>query len=239
MAWSGDQEVVEAFPAQGADEAFRDRVRPRCPDRGADDPDVGAGEDGVERGGELAVPVADQEPEPVGAVAEVHEQVAGLLGDPGPGGVGGDPGEVHAAAVVLDHDEDVEAAQEDGVDVGEVDREDRVGLRGQELSPGRPGPSGRRIESRRSSGSSRRSRRPRYGRGRPARPGCVCSPSGDSRGPSAAPGPGSAVRWVVGLVVGAGRSSGGRRAGRASAAAFGATPAAAGAAGRAAACSAR
>jgi hypothetical protein len=24
----GDQEVVEAFPAQGADEAFRDRVRP-------------------------------------------------------------------------------------------------------------------------------------------------------------------------------------------------------------------
>ncbi len=39
------------------------------------------------------------------------------------------------AAVVLDHDEDVETAQEDGVDVGEVDREDGVGLRGQELSP--------------------------------------------------------------------------------------------------------
>jgi hypothetical protein len=42
------------------------------------------------------------------------------------------PGEVHAATAVLDHDEDVESAQEDGVDVGEVDREDRVGLRGQE-----------------------------------------------------------------------------------------------------------
>ena len=55
--------------------------------------------------------------------------------------MGGDPGEVHAAAAVLDHHEDVEAAQEDGVDVGEVDREDRVGLRGQELAPGRPGPS--------------------------------------------------------------------------------------------------
>src|SRR6478672_11096090 len=51
MAWSGDQEVVEAFPAQGADEAFRDRVRPRCPDRGADDPHVSTDEDGVERGG--------------------------------------------------------------------------------------------------------------------------------------------------------------------------------------------
>jgi hypothetical protein len=61
--------------------------------------------------------------------------------------VGGDPGDVYAATVVLDDDEEVEAAEEDGVDVGEVDREDRVGLRGQELSPGRPGPAGRGIES--------------------------------------------------------------------------------------------
>jgi hypothetical protein len=30
--------------------------------------------------------------------------------------VGGDPGEVHAAAAVLDDDQDVEAAQEDGVE---------------------------------------------------------------------------------------------------------------------------
>ena len=44
------------------------------------------GEHGVERGGELAVPVADQEPEPVGVLAEVHEQVAGLLGDQSPVG---------------------------------------------------------------------------------------------------------------------------------------------------------
>src|SRR4051812_48825397 len=68
----------------------------------ADYPDVGASERGasergVEGGGELAVPVADQELELVGAVAEVHEQVAVLLGDPGSGGVGGVPGDVHAA----------------------------------------------------------------------------------------------------------------------------------------------
>ena len=61
--------------------------------------------------------------------------------------MGGDPGDLRTATLVLDHDEDVEAAQEDGVDVGEVDREDRMGLRGQELSPGRPGSSGRGIES--------------------------------------------------------------------------------------------
>jgi hypothetical protein len=46
---------------------------------------------------------------------------------------------VYAAGAVFDHDQHVEAAQQDGVDMGEVDREDRVGLRGEELSPGRAG----------------------------------------------------------------------------------------------------
>ena len=75
LAWSGDQEVVEAFAAQGADEAFGDGVHFRCSDWGADDADVGAGEHGVEGGGELAVPVADQEPELLGAVAKVDERL--------------------------------------------------------------------------------------------------------------------------------------------------------------------
>jgi hypothetical protein len=65
-------------------------------------------------------------------VVEVHEQVAGLLGDPGAGGVGGDSGDVDAAGAVLDHEQDVAAAEEDGVDVGEVVRE---GSRGP-VSPG-------------------------------------------------------------------------------------------------------
>ena len=132
--------MVEAFAAQRADEALGDRVRARCPDWGAEDADVGAGEHGVEGGSELGISVADQEPELGGAVTEVDQQVAGLLGDPGAGGMSGDPGKVHAAAAVLDHYEHVQAAQEDGVDVGEVDGEDRVGLRGQELLPGRSGP---------------------------------------------------------------------------------------------------
>ena len=77
VAPSGDQKVVEAFPTERADEAFRDRVRPWSSGRGADDPDVGTGEHGVKGGGELAVAVADQEPNPAGVVAEVDEQVAG------------------------------------------------------------------------------------------------------------------------------------------------------------------
>jgi hypothetical protein len=64
---------AQALAVDATDPAFRDRVRARRPYRGADDADVGAGEDGVEGGGELAVPVADQEPKPVGAVAEIHE----------------------------------------------------------------------------------------------------------------------------------------------------------------------
>jgi hypothetical protein len=52
--------------------------------------------------------------------------------------MGGDPGDVHAAGGVLDDDQDVDPAEEDGVDVGEVDGEDRVGLGGQELLPRRP-----------------------------------------------------------------------------------------------------
>jgi hypothetical protein len=112
VAGSGDQKVVEALSSQCPDEPFRDRVRPGRSDRGADDPQVGAGEDGVERGGKLAVPVADQEPEPIAAIAEIHQQVAGLLGHPGTGRVGGDPRDVRTATLVLDHDEDVEAAQE-------------------------------------------------------------------------------------------------------------------------------
>jgi hypothetical protein len=41
VAWTGDQKVGEAFPTQGADEPFRDRIRPGRSGRGADDADVG------------------------------------------------------------------------------------------------------------------------------------------------------------------------------------------------------
>ena len=76
----GDEDAVEEFATDGADEALGDRVGPWCPHRCADDADVGSGEDGVERGGELGVAVPDQKPEAVAGVVEVHEQVTGLLG---------------------------------------------------------------------------------------------------------------------------------------------------------------
>jgi hypothetical protein len=71
---SGDQEVIEVFTAQSADEAFGDRVGPRRPYRRPDDADVDRGEDGVERGRELGVAVPDEEPEAVAGVVEVERR---------------------------------------------------------------------------------------------------------------------------------------------------------------------
>ena len=142
MALVDDQEAVEEFAADGADEAFGDRVRLRCPHRRRDDSDVDGGEDGVEGGGELGVAVADEEPEASVGVVEVHQQVAGLLGEPGAGGVGGDAQDVHPPGGVLDDEEDVEAAQGDGVEVEQVAGEDGVGLRSRncaQVGPARRG----------------------------------------------------------------------------------------------------
>jgi hypothetical protein len=83
-----DQHVVQALAAQRANEPLREFVRPRRADRRPDHPRAVPGKDFIERRGELAVPVADQEPEPPGPVAEVRKQVPGLLGRPGPGRMG-------------------------------------------------------------------------------------------------------------------------------------------------------
>ena len=53
----------------------------------------------VEGVGELPGAVADQEPEVRGAVAEVYQEVADLLGGPRPVRVRGDPGDVDVAGV--------------------------------------------------------------------------------------------------------------------------------------------
>ena len=58
------------------------RSRPGCSDRAADDADVRASKHRVEVRGELVVSVVDEEPDLAGAVAEAHQEAAGLLGDP-------------------------------------------------------------------------------------------------------------------------------------------------------------
>ena len=106
-----DQETVEQFAADGADESFGDRVRPWRAHRRLDDLDVDGGEHGVEGGGELGVAVADQEPKVATGVVEIHEQVAGQMYQPGAGRVRGDPQDVYPAGGVLDDEERVQPVQ--------------------------------------------------------------------------------------------------------------------------------
>jgi hypothetical protein len=82
--------------------AFGDRVHARRPDVAEHGPDPGVGEDRVERGGEVRAAVADHEPGPVRIIAEVHQEVAGLLGGPFPGGMLGDGEDADAPGGVPD-----------------------------------------------------------------------------------------------------------------------------------------
>jgi hypothetical protein len=67
----------------------------------------GIGEDGVECGGEVRAAVADHELDPVRLLAEVHEEVTGLLGGPFPGRMQGDSEDADAPGGVLDHGQDI------------------------------------------------------------------------------------------------------------------------------------
>jgi hypothetical protein len=78
-----------------------------------------------------------QKPQPVGSLAQVHRQTPGLLRDPGAGRTCGHVGEVDSAGGDLEEEQHVDAFEEHRVDGNEVTGNDGVGLRGQELPPGR------------------------------------------------------------------------------------------------------
>jgi hypothetical protein len=78
----GDQEMVQALPAHGADPALGDGVGVRSLDRRQDDLGAESVPDVVEGAGVLAVAVADQEPDGRGLLIERGGKVAGLLGRP-------------------------------------------------------------------------------------------------------------------------------------------------------------
>jgi hypothetical protein len=117
MGLVDDQDVVEEFAADGADEAFGDGVGPRCLHGRPDDLDAARGEDGVEGRGELGVAIADEEPQSPASVVEVHGQVAGQLSQPRAGRVRGHPEDVDAALGMFDDEERVQPLQCDGVDM--------------------------------------------------------------------------------------------------------------------------
>jgi hypothetical protein len=119
MSPASDEDAVGALAPRACDPALADRVRAWRLDGRGDDPHAGRGEDGVERAGVLGISVSDQELQAVGPLAEVHEDVPGLLDRPCGGGVGGDAGQVDTAMVVLDDEQHIEPAERHSVDVEE------------------------------------------------------------------------------------------------------------------------
>jgi len=142
-----DEHSVEEFSREAANPAFHDRVCVGCPDPGSDDLDAFAGEDRVEHAGERGVLVVDQECDLCSMVAEVYEQVAGLLGDQVCGGMCGDAKDVYPAGGVFDDREAIQPGEEHGVAVKEVARENSVCLAAQELRPGGARASWGRVDS--------------------------------------------------------------------------------------------
>ncbi len=84
MPFAEDKYPVGDLRPGGQHESFRISVRPRAARRNFHGFDACAGQDSVERVGELPGAVADQEPEAGSAVAQVHQEVADLLCGPRP-----------------------------------------------------------------------------------------------------------------------------------------------------------
>ena len=84
-----DQHTIGEFGSDGADEPFGETVRLRAARRNPNPLDAHIGKDGVEGCGELASPVANEDPKLGDAIAEIHDEVADLLDGPSTIGVGG------------------------------------------------------------------------------------------------------------------------------------------------------
>jgi hypothetical protein len=141
-----DQQPIKALAASATDPAFGVCPCFRRPHGRFDYADALRAEDLVELAGELTVTVTDKEQRPNILAVEVHEQVARLLRDPAPVGVGRDPGETNTPGRDFDKEQDVEALQKQRVNFEEVALEDAYRLPPQELSPALLEPPGCRLD---------------------------------------------------------------------------------------------
>ena len=140
MTSADDQYAVGEFGSDGSQEPFRVAVRLRATGWNLHDFDSRVGQDGVERSGELAGAGTHQIAERRGTLAEVGQQVAGLLRCPGSVGITGRAEKVDVAGVDLDDEQHVDPLQADGaVDMNEVAGKHRRSLSLQELPPAQVG----------------------------------------------------------------------------------------------------
>jgi hypothetical protein len=135
-----DQHAIGEFGSEGADEPFGETVRPWATRRTPDHADAHIGQDSVERCGELASPIPEEERELGDAIAKIHDQVPDLLGGPAAVGVRGRAQDVHGSAGDLQDEEHVDPLECDCAVHGEEVAGQHGRCRGaQELPPGRVG----------------------------------------------------------------------------------------------------
>ncbi len=125
MAFAEDEHPVGDLGPGGAREPFGMGVRARTPGRNLHGCDAGAGQHLVKGCGELPGTVADQEPEVRGVVAEVHQEIADLLGGPRPVRMSRDREDMDVAAADFDDEEAVRALEGHAVHVEEAGGEHR------------------------------------------------------------------------------------------------------------------
>src|ERR1022692_2685447 len=147
MSLVPDQGAIQELSPASPDPAFGDRVHTRRADVAEHGPDAGIGEDHVECGGEVRAAVADHELDLTPLVAEVHEEVACLLGGPFPGGMQGDAEDADPPGRVLDYGQDVGLGAVEQVDREEIAGQDCLGLAWERKNCGQVGAACRRAGS--------------------------------------------------------------------------------------------
>jgi hypothetical protein len=135
VAFVVDQHPVGALRSDTAYEPLGVTVRSRRPRRNLHHVDALGGEHGVERCGVFRVSIADEEPELSNLLAQVHQQVTGGLRGPGGGRMGGHTQDVDPSGMDLHHEQDVEPAQADGVEVEEIGGQQASRLGAKEGTP--------------------------------------------------------------------------------------------------------
>lgn len=136
VRFSHDEDVVEDFAPDAADDALAVGVHPRGPRCTLDHVQILGFEERVECLAVLAVSIAQQEPQGLRSHAEVGGEIPRLLDGPVPGRVAGHPSDVQAPRAVFEEGQRVQPSAECGVDVEEVCSDDAFGLGGEELVPG-------------------------------------------------------------------------------------------------------
>ena len=128
MCLAEDQRPVERFLPQGADHLLADRVRlGAC--GGLLSTRMPASANTASNASVNCPPRSlMMKLQAAGTFGRVHQEVGGCLGGPGGVGVRGDSKQAGAPGTVPDQDQGVDAREQDADHMGEVEREDAVGL---------------------------------------------------------------------------------------------------------------